>query len=145
MSKIETLKALEARLVEAKGPARKLDASIHVAVIGPVDFSSEINPQPVDLGDGNYVPLYTSSLDAAVALVEKVLGDKWTIARIIFNQNDNRTWHAELREGYLTSYSSVVLAGGYTRYNSGLPNGALALCLALVRALIAKEEAEQTP
>ncbi|MDX3973243.1 hypothetical protein [Shinella sp.] len=67
---------------------------------------------------------FSSSIDAAVALAERVLPG-WTIASI--GQDDRKGWHAELRKGHATSYSTVELAGA--------PTPAIALLLATLRAL----------
>lgn len=75
------------------------------------------------------LPHYSTSIDAAVALVERLLPG-WTIASI--GQDDGKRWHAELRKGYRTSYSTVALAGS--------PTPALALCLAALKALEARDK-----
>lgn len=69
-------------------------------------------------------PRVTASLDAAVAFTERLLPG-WTIAGI--GQDDRKGWHAELREGFRTSYSTVKLAGA--------PRPAIALVLATLRAV----------
>ncbi|CAH1661907.1 hypothetical protein CHELA1G11_12004 [Hyphomicrobiales bacterium] len=72
---------------------------------------------------------FTGSLDATIALVERVLPG-WLIASI--GQDDHKAWHAELRKGHITSFSTVSLAGA--------PTPPLALLTALFRALIAQME-----
>lgn len=54
-----------------------------------------------------------------------------------------KTWHAEMREGFLTSYSSVAIVGGSYRYSPGLINGAIAICLCVIRALSQKTIKEE--
>lgn len=79
--------------------------------------------------DGTLAPAYSTSIDAAVALVaEKLPG--WTIASL--GQDDGKRWHAELRKGYRTSYSTVALAGS--------PTPALALILALLKAMEGRDK-----
>lgn len=51
-------------------------------------------------------PNYINSLDAALALVERVRPG-WTIACI--GQDDYKQWHCELCEGHQTSYDRVVI------------------------------------
>ncbi|MBD9372811.1 hypothetical protein IB238_09285 [Rhizobium sp. ARZ01] len=145
MTKIDTgpaLAELIALLERADGPSRELDALI-AAELEPHLFDAPgfmperpIPPFTYDKGenvirfqggglmDVRFFPAVTSSQDAAVALAERVLPG-WTIAAI--GQDDRKGWHAELREGCRTSYSTVALGGA--------PNGALALCLALLRAV----------
>lgn len=72
---------------------------------------------------GPMIHRYTASVDAAMALAERVLPG-WTIARL--GQDDNKQWNAELREGHLTAYDRVTLGGS--------PNAAIALLIALLRA-----------
>ena len=66
---------------------------------------------------------YTSSIEAAIALAERVLPG-WTIAHL--GQDDHKLWNAELRQGHLTSYSHVTLGGSSTP--------AIALVIATLRA-----------
>lgn len=73
-------------------------------------------------------PELTASLDAVVALCERVLPG-WTIASI--GQDDGKRWHAELRQGHRTSYSTVSLAGA--------PTPAIALLIAILTALEARD------
>lgn len=74
--------------------------------------------------DVRFFPPVTASVDAAIALAERVLPG-WTIASI--GQDDRKGWHAELRKGHATAYSTVEL--------SGAPIPALALVLATLRAI----------
>lgn len=80
----------------------------------------------------------SGNTDSAIWLCEHCFPE-WTIAELRFNQNDDKTWHCELRKGHLTAYSSVVIAGGFSKYSSGLQTPALSICLALVRILITDE------
>lgn len=109
---LKALRGLEKRLAEAKGPSNELDWDIHEM-----------------FGDGATVAAvsrYTSSLDAAIALVERVLPD-WHASI----QGVNLAWSARLNP---TAYGKV----GDSFANHSSP--ALALCLALVRALISQGE-----
>ena len=120
-------------LEKAEGPSHEIDAII-VSMDG-FQIKRERN-RAWRYGDRNTqkwynIPSYTASLDAAVALVERMLPG-WTIANI--GQDDGKTWHAELRKGHKTSYSTVKLAGAAV--------SAIALLLALFRALQAQEESE---
>ena len=68
------------------------------------------------------VPAYTASIDAAMTLVP----EGWTVAHI--TQNDDKSWFAELREGFLTSYNRVATSP----INTATP--AIALCIAALKA-----------
>ena len=50
----------------------------------------------------------------------------WILANI--GQNDDKSWYAELREGYRTSYNRVAVSDLKT------PTAALALCIAALKA-----------
>jgi hypothetical protein len=52
-------------LEKAEGPSRELDAAIHEALVGAVEVDDD--------GSFAILPFYTSSLDAALSLVEHVL------------------------------------------------------------------------
>ncbi len=68
------------RLRAAKGPDRELDAEIAHALGQTVTYSTEIHPQPCG-DDGCYLPEWTASLDAALALAERVLpGWAWSMS-----------------------------------------------------------------
>jgi hypothetical protein len=98
---IERLEALET--------GREIDAEVAVAIGGwtkprrhPGMLSPPGNPSECSYG----WPAYTTSLDAAIALCERVRPG-WTIARL--GQDDYKQWHCELREGHQTSYNRVVI------------------------------------
>ena len=86
---------------------------------------------------------YTTSIDAAVALIERKLPG-WTLANL--SQEDDKTWFAELREGFLTSYRRVIHSSSEPgRLPSARPpTPALALCIALLRALRALQDQQVT-
>lgn len=119
------LQALLRRVEEASGPDRELDAELAFR------FKSGFVRGRSD--DAAYAPPYTASLDAALALTERVLPG-WTIAHL--SQQDDKSWFAELREGYLTSYNRVAMSEARIRP----PTSPLALLAATLRALIATNE-----
>lgn len=98
------------RLERAEGPDRELDWAIHI--------------RDGLLGVGMYGdhPRYTASIYAALTLVP----EEWTVVTI--SQNDDKSWFAELREGFLTSYNRVALSP----VKSSTP--ALALAAAALKA-----------
>lgn len=69
--------------------------------------------------DAAYAPSFTTSLDAALALVERCLpGWRWAVGV------------------YGTGYQAALDSGGvFNQFHSEAPTPALALCLALIRAL----------
>jgi len=131
---------------KATGPDREIDRLIHfhvespwlaekcvkwvpAAFEGPNDFlwwSAERKAEGKE-GYHDGWESYTASVDAVLVLTgEKLPG--WTIASI--GQDDRKGWHAELRKGHATSYSTVELAGA--------PTPSIALVLATLRALQSK-------
>lgn len=119
----DALKVLERKLTEATGGDRLLDEAVYEALIGPVTWALVS-----DAGNMN-PPGYTLSLDAAVALVECVLpGHCLQTTKYAWGGNQN--WGAKVfdprREG---------------RSNGGAfgATPALALCLALIRALLSEK------
>ena len=148
---IKALRDLEKRLAEAKGPDRVQDFWIAVE-LGPSplksDTGTEARPnwvndsgQEFDLwgAEGRYgfighhvVPVVTASLDAAVALVERVLpGFHWHVETMA---KPHTQWIAEMYD-----HEAERPRGVKQGHSKATP--ALALCLACVRALIAQEEA----
>lgn len=125
------------RRIEALSePDRFLDAEIDTVLFGgetewlTANYTMEAYPatrRPSASHVGGFakepVPRYTASLDDAISLVLKALPG-WTIANI--GQDDRKGWHAELRKGYQTSYSTVKIGG------AALP--AIALLLAAIPA-----------
>lgn len=130
------------RLSQLDGPDREVDSEIAVHLLGYTRVNRmekwpEAKPiwdfyegEPLN-SNGVFIPKYTSSVDAAIALAERVLPG-WTIARL--GQDDSKLWNAELRQGYLTAFDRVTLGGA--------PNGAIALCIALLRAKDASRHGE---
>lgn len=82
------------------------------------------NPSAYDLP-----PEVTTSLDALVGLVGRKLPG-WTLAQL--SQQDDKTWFAELREGFLTSYDRV--ASSSVREGCRPKTAPLALCIAFLKA-----------
>lgn len=118
----EIIEALE----KTEGSNRTLDEQIartvHWSPTG--GYWPESGAPSYWFSDAFGMPKYTGSTDDAIALTRQVLPG-WTIANI--GQDDRKLWHAELREGFTTSFSTVELAGASTP--------ALALCLATFKAL----------
>lgn len=145
------LAQLIAKLEAASEGSRELDAAMFRAIGAPLpDKFANLNLELTWGPDGSaYMPVgemqvryeppaYTTSLDAIVALIERKLPG-WTLARL--GQNDDKTWYAELREGYLTSYDRV--ASSSYRPGSRPATPALALCIAFLRALQAQQETSE--
>lgn len=120
------LPELEKRLEEATGPDRDLDGAL-ASIIAPHQVESDdgdwwwgpYNEQPVR------VPEFTSSIDAAVALAERVL--PWWCWSVSLNDEGQ----------YLCEIAPKGCPGGGPDCEKQSP--ALALCLAIVRALIVKD------
>lgn len=131
-----TLTELEAKLAAATAPSRELDVAIAEAIgywRGPLDDSMRqliINEKEAacdECGQGDkYVfpnECYTSSIDAAVALCEaKLPGGYWEVR--------------------CNPFAGVRITGGSRPliWVQKAASPALALCLAVVRALIEKEK-----
>lgn len=132
------------KLEQAEGPSREFDAELAVKFeVSPVGlkhmkglqiFSDPCCPHLIevrlannDLLGGYAAPPLTSSLDAAVALVERVLPrHRWVIA--------NRTGPQVGGSASVYSDDSLKSAEASTP--------ALALCIALLKALEARKESE---
>lgn len=125
------LSTLIERVEALTGPSRDADYRIEKAIVRPGEFpASEIWP-PFMVGSkfDRSIPAYTASIDAAVALVERVLpgwakgfdgGPKTRIAFVDQHDHDDRMFGA--------------------RYTAEGPTPAIALILAALRALHAQEE-----
>ncbi len=142
---LEKLRDLERRLSEATGapkrtiyPADRIGedlidalylATRHtIADNGPGGYWLSA-PDGTPIAHYGVMPDPLASLDAAVALVERVLPDWHVTVRGV-----NSSWHAEI-------VPTASMSVGFGIGHRGSP--ALALCLALVRALIAKSEGKQ--
>ena len=130
---LEMLRKLESRISEAKGPSQELNADIWVITGGPsrrnYHYWRGCQPKGESPTVRNYAldraPNLTGSLDAAIALIERVLpGAEWQVSTLYGRAT------AEL------PLNQSELNNGVFRDDS---NVSLALCLALIRALIAKE------
>lgn len=116
MSNLNTLRALEARLAAATGADRELSTDINRALL-------------VQSSARHRGPHVTASIDAAVELIERALpGWGWSVR--CFMAAGSRSgiyeavvWHREPAEGFTATDSSA----------------ALALCRAIIRALIIAE------
>jgi hypothetical protein len=133
------------RVKAATGPDRELDVMIgaalnfdvesmampfgdYVGLMGVEKTAIQAESHQSILRDG--LPRFTSSIDAALALVERKLPG-WTVANL--SQQDDKTWYCELREGHLTSYSRV--AASNVTYGHRPGNLPLAILAALLSAL----------
>lgn len=121
-----TLPSLITRLEEAKGPDRELDADICGALLdAQVKRRREILPSYVyHTGDGEWslIPAYSASLDAALSLAERVLPGCGVMLNI-GSRVEVAVWPVS------PAPAAFALA----------PTPALALCLAILRALAVKE------
>lgn len=71
-----TLSEIIERLEKANGPSKELDFWLSVRVFDPCDYTTEELQRDIDLVgiDGMHIDApFTSSVDAAIALAEKVL------------------------------------------------------------------------
>jgi len=155
------------KLEQAKGPSRELDGAIRAKFFGDFTYcdpetactckdypdcsdwdgcgvelgmSDERRSYPLNWKDDDCLPEYTSSLDAAVALVERVLGeDPWYAI-------ERQTWHhARFWAGCCKKGDSdhtyrnredAPTVRGLSKIPSGWgATSALALCIALLKAL----------
>lgn len=121
MTDRKTLEALLKRVEEAGGGSRDLDRDIWQA------FDAAAAGAPHGEMPGTF---YTSSIDAALALVERVLPG-WTYAL----DNAGRTFHCELN----SNTGRFLLQGDIERHASA-PAAPLAILIAMLHALIAQTE-----
>ncbi len=131
------LSALIARLEAAEVGSRELDAEIALAtaqdgavsIVDP-EVAGIFSPRPGWLLDANGSSIsaspFTTSLDAALALAERVLGgwawqvDRWgAMSRITLNECDNDGWHRSTHRRIEVAIERPP---------------ALALCIAILRA-----------
>ena len=155
-----TLPSLEARIAAATGPDREIDAALWLMCFEPtcahfnVTFHTEqydnyISREYIecDLGtmavDQMEPPLfrYSESIDAIVALVER---SGWRIYTLDASIAGRWSWMLKSRAQRLrpSSLDDTIMVMGNDYASSFAPTPALALCLALVRAEMAKEEAK---
>lgn len=134
------LRELEKRLEEATGPDRELDCLIWgrdrgleitwqndcmiaqgegaIGWIDPGKHQRNFSTNRSEHGPGS-IPAYTASLDAAVALVERVLPS---------NRDDGRAWLQLLADAVTTALISDAKPEDMARL----------VCINIIRALIAK-------
>jgi hypothetical protein len=138
-----TLAELREEVEKATGPDRELDALIVVELEGWTfqKFKGDSRPywrtpknsnqESWFMRENNGPPLYTASIEAAIALIEKMLtGENWQIT----------SGATAIGSGpFVMHYSARVFGetGDNPAYDK--PTPALALCSALLAALIAKE------
>ena len=127
------LRALADRCEQATGADREIDRALCPLV--SIRVVDEGHPLGVCYYDKNRhgipLPHFTYSIDAAIRLVP----EGWLLANL--SQTDAGFWWAELRKGYITSYSAVAMT---SHYRAATP--ALALTAACLRALAAQEKGE---
>lgn len=139
---------LLARLEAAEAGSRELDARLfwhfdrnaatrafnNAATGRPRELPDEFDLLPLGLGRMGVVfaaPAYTASIDAAKALIERVLpGWVW---QINLDRDETRVEGAPI---WWPHYENAVENGGVT---TDAPTPALAMCIALIRAVEARD------
>lgn len=126
---------LLSRLQGLSAPDTRIDAEIY-ASLGSAPHTATAGGRTIPLiekGDPNSWPAYTASLDAAVALCERVLPG-W---KKQFFESFKGLWIARVtsprHETHSTDYMRGIPPGGS-------PNGAIALLIAILTALEAREK-----
>jgi hypothetical protein len=135
---MNTLKELAALLDAATGPSRELDARLWWAFADHSEDDHDLDGEPLwvmtKLWGGSpsswtWIPQFTSSIDAALALAERLLpGWGWQI---------NSGSYAILRPPKATCWSSSLCFDGDS------PTAPLAILKALVAALIVQETTDE--
>lgn len=157
---LKALRDLDKRLAEAKGPHRELDAAIFNALpfddggfraykednctkleawgFEPRFFDGWVIRRTTVLDDNYPDPLdkFTASLDAAVALVERVLWGRGLLIGRGRTRPSEPLWGAQI----LASDENEECREMPILAEAESDTAALALCLACVRALIAQGE-----
>jgi len=94
---MSNLEKLAERLEAASGPDRELDEDIYTAVFGKrVELPRNKGEEQVfgwRVGPGLWFAIptkLTESTDAAIDMIRQAVPN-WTIARVMFNQNDDKT------------------------------------------------------
>jgi hypothetical protein len=138
MADLDTLKSLRERVIAAEGPDRRLDAELccafHLTNLRPAepdDFEGKYGYSPGNLKCEHgflMAEFYTSSIDAALGLVERVLpGVHWDR----FTEGDvHLYWRPNIEADYLMARSPRGL------------KTPLAILAALLSALISKEPSD---
>ncbi len=139
MTDLTTLQSLRDRVAQATGPDREIDAAIACAFV-----LRDLRPARPDDFEGRYgyppgsikttlgflqADSYTSSIDAALAWVERVLpGWGWTVSNADDVKPCPKAWVWELSAENRAEH-----------FSANAPTPALAIILAGLDALIAKE------
>lgn len=123
MTDTTTLRALEARLESATGAFEKIPDEIHNALGSPCCLCPNAPARDRDEARHLFLRALRGSIDAAVELIEKVLPD-WRVTHAYWN----------------SVRAHFTLAKDRAFVDGDAPTPALALCLATVRALIARAE-----
>jgi hypothetical protein len=126
------LSQLLSRVEEAQGPDRELDRAVAIAAGDQVadDGISGFIWRPAASGGWSEIPRLTSSLDAALALVERVRPDAY---RDLGEGFDTKTQ----RRFWLATLTYHGRSGGHSGECETAP---IALLAALLRALISQQE-----
>jgi hypothetical protein len=149
MTDSTALVELEKRLAEATGADREIDARLTLAVLGQAGFGTEnrhsVFSRNVDdwarrgelarVCDNYEIPKYTASIDAALALVSRCFGESKLAAWDIGFAYNGGPYSARI---YLADTDTGTAEIEVTHRHSP----ALALCLALVRALQSKGDSQ---
>jgi len=95
------------------------------------------HPYGVDAVDWDGFPAYTTSLDAALALAERVLPGWWVEIkqRHLSGESPRQKWSAEVEWPepiIIQSYGETLTSHEF--YHAFAPTPALALCIAVLRA-----------
>ena len=126
-----TLHDLLARVESATGMDREIDAQVHEALIGPVEVDDD-GDRFLLAPRGGFAPLefYTASVDATIALQERVLPGWTANLSIGGGEKSALLWWQE--RAVIKSTDEVECA-----------TPALAHLSAIIRALIAKGESDE--
>ena len=137
------LSTLEARIAAATGPDREIDAALQRLFLPP-GFA-------IHFGCAGETNAFTKSIDAIVALITRALPEYLCGLRHTADWADHhhwagkRVWEAILANPDVSDCYSPWEPDPYhdtEEYNADHCHPALALCLAFVRAMRAKEEAK---
>ncbi|HEY3694112.1 hypothetical protein [Phenylobacterium sp.] len=128
------LQGLIERVEAATGPCLELDADIARAMRITVTYSVEINPKPCG-DDFNYLPPLTASVDAALALAERVLLGCWWLVGKGQLRGTEALYGAQLLFG-----SDEVLGAGESPATP-----ALAILSAILHAKLAQAQEQRSP
>ena len=127
------LPSLIVRVERLEGPDREVDLEIARALVPDVICTRLVRWPPPEREEDFTHWEYTASLDAVVALAERVLP---ALAPAIGMNVHHRYWHGRL--------SFVRADGDVDGYSADAPTPALALLLALLRAVQAQQNKETT-